>query len=279
MGSILVVWNHSGHNLAVLEKAAGLLKMVDEQAVVVTFVNDLPNEALQSSAQMSELESEVYRNLGRSFVSECLFVRGDKAQWIENYCEQNDVDLVLKPWDRNEGAFFTHTDWQLIRHLKTDLLLAKTNKWHGYKKILAATRLKPGVSKYEALNRQVLLKANYWDSGPSNELHVVACIPMNRAVLDFDITEQIEVEQKHYDEYLHEFQKYLDESSIRIDKLHIKAGIAERVISQVAVDESIDLTVIGSRGKHGLGAVLLGNTAERILKNLRSDILIVRKTP
>jgi len=277
MGSTLVVWNHSGHNLAVLEKAAGLLTLVDEKATVVTFVNDLPEDALQNSSQMSKLEDEVYKYLGKSKVDECLFVRGNKAEWILKYCENNDVDLVLKPWDRNHSSFFTHTDWELIRHLNTDLLLAKTNKWKGYKRILAATHVKPGSEKYDELNRLVLLKANYLDSDPSTELHVVSCIPMNRAVLDFDIIEQIEVEQKHSDEYRHEFQKYLEESTVHVDKLHIKAGITENVISQVVADESIDLTVMGSRGKKGLGKLYLGNTAERILKNIRSDVLIIRK--
>lgn len=277
METILVVWNHSGHNINVLHKAAGLLKKMDQKAVVVTFINDLTDETTVNSNQIADIENEVYEIIGKSLISEFLFARGDKADWIVDYCEANNIGLVLKPWDRTSSKFFTNTDWQLIRHLNTDLLLAKSEKWHGYRKVLAAINIKSSESSSQNINKLVLNKANYWESGDNSELHVVYCIPMNPATLSLDIKSPVEKEHEFKASCQREIDGLLAENSLFANKVHVFAGTPEQVISNVANSEKVDLIVIGSRGKRGIGTIISGNTSERILKHLRSDILVVRQ--
>ena len=52
-------------------------------------------------------------------------------------------------------------------------------------------------------------------------------------------------------------------------------GVPKQEIVQIAVQENIDLIVVGSHGRHGL-ALLLGSTANSILHYAKCDVMAVR---
>jgi nucleotide-binding universal stress UspA family protein len=56
----------------------------------------------------------------------------------------------------------------------------------------------------------------------------------------------------------------------------IATGIPSVEINQAADDENSDLIVVGTRGKTGLAHVLLGSTAERVIRTARCPVLAVR---
>ncbi len=56
---------------------------------------------------------------------------------------------------------------------------------------------------------------------------------------------------------------------------HVELGPPKHVIVKLAVDRSIDLIVIGSHGRHGIGR-LLGSTADAVLHGAPCDVLAVR---
>lgn len=71
-------------------------------------------------------------------------------------------------------------------------------------------------------------------------------------------------------------QQVIDESGIKNIDGHYSFGAAEKRIPSTANKVKADLVVVGSVGRTGLNAILLGNTAEKILHHLRTDILIVK---
>lgn len=56
---------------------------------------------------------------------------------------------------------------------------------------------------------------------------------------------------------------------------YLEVGITERELLRVAKEQSVDLIVIGSHGRHGL-ALLLGSTANGVLHHALCDVLAVR---
>jgi nucleotide-binding universal stress UspA family protein len=56
----------------------------------------------------------------------------------------------------------------------------------------------------------------------------------------------------------------------------LRKGAPEDVIPQVVVAEGVDLVVIGTVARSGLAGVLIGNTAERVLRNLPCSVLAVK---
>lgn len=56
---------------------------------------------------------------------------------------------------------------------------------------------------------------------------------------------------------------------------HLLQGHPARAIHHVAEEEGVDLIVVGSHGRHGLG-LLLGSTASGVLHGAKCDVLAVR---
>ena len=48
---------------------------------------------------------------------------------------------------------------------------------------------------------------------------------------------------------------------------------------QVFAERKVDLLVLGTHGRGGIGTALLGSTAERLLSWLDRDVLMVRQAP
>jgi universal stress protein E len=55
-------------------------------------------------------------------------------------------------------------------------------------------------------------------------------------------------------------------------------GLPEDIIPALCKEYSADLLVIGSVGRKGLSAALLGNTAELIIDGVECDTLVVKPT-
>lgn len=58
------------------------------------------------------------------------------------------------------------------------------------------------------------------------------------------------------------------------DQLHVILGQPKQVIHQFAIDNHVDLIMVGSHGRHGL-ALLLGSTTNDVLSGAPCDVLAV----
>ena len=58
--------------------------------------------------------------------------------------------------------------------------------------------------------------------------------------------------------------------------MRIESGETEKVIPSAAARLQAQLVVMGTVGRHGVNARLIGNTAERVLMRLRTDVLAIK---
>ena len=56
----------------------------------------------------------------------------------------------------------------------------------------------------------------------------------------------------------------------------MKEGLPERVIPQVAKEIDAELVIIGTVGRVGISAALIGNTAEHVIDALNCDVLAIK---
>jgi nucleotide-binding universal stress UspA family protein len=74
-----------------------------------------------------------------------------------------------------------------------------------------------------------------------------------------------------YDEFL----KTIDLRGVEYDKLLIK-GIPETEIVEVAMEQQADLVVMGTHGRAGIMHILIGSTAEEVVRAVHCDIIILK---
>lgn len=87
--------------------------------------------------------------------------------------------------------------------------------------------------------------------------------------LDTDSTNRLlEVEKK-------KLREIGEQLGIHTDSLWLVWGKPEVEIIRIANQESVDLIIVGSHGRHGL-ALLLGSTASGVLHHAQCDVLAIR---
>jgi hypothetical protein len=59
-------------------------------------------------------------------------------------------------------------------------------------------------------------------------------------------------------------------------RMHLTKGMPSKVIPMVARKAKIDLLVVGMFSRRGLGGWLIGNTAEKILNQVKCSVLMVK---
>ena len=139
----------------------------------------------------------------------------------------------------------------------------------AYKKILLAVDLteesKPVADRASELCRS-------FDA----ELHLVHVIePLSMAYggdVPMDLSSVQEQIQEQAKSHLAEFASQL---GVPAHQQYLIFGRPESEIQRVADEESMDLIVVGSHGRHGL-ALLLGSTANGVLHGAMCDVLAVR---
>jgi len=69
--------------------------------------------------------------------------------------------------------------------------------------------------------------------------------------------------------------KLAEKLAVTEDRLWLEMGSPKSEIIRVAEENKVDLIVVGSHGRHGLG-LLLGSTANGVLHHAACDVLAVR---
>jgi universal stress protein E len=66
-----------------------------------------------------------------------------------------------------------------------------------------------------------------------------------------------------------------EDAGVEYHRLYADEGRAEFVIGQLADNLNADLVVVGTHARAGLKGMLLGNTAERLVHHLTTDVLTI----
>ena len=60
-------------------------------------------------------------------------------------------------------------------------------------------------------------------------------------------------------------------------KYILRDGKASEVINRLVDEKNIDLVVMGTNGRNTIGEMILGSTAEKVVKNLKCSVLVIPK--
>jgi nucleotide-binding universal stress UspA family protein len=78
------------------------------------------------------------------------------------------------------------------------------------------------------------------------------------------------------EEYLASVRRRLADQGVKRVETHVWYGPAEAAIVEAASFEKVDLIVMCTHGRSGLGRLVLGSVAESVLRGTTTPILIVR---
>ncbi|ATC95030.1 universal stress protein UspE [Pseudoalteromonas tunicata] len=190
-------------------------------------------------------------------------------------------DMVIKgthQHDTLKSVLFTPTDWHLIRKCPCPVLLVKEHDWQKQGSILAAVHSSCEDKEHQGLNHKIIKDAQFIAQLVQADVHLVnsyAGTPINIAIEipEFNVAEFNTSVKNHH---LKCTAELAEQFSVAPTHCHVKEGLPEDVIPVVANELDVELVVIGTVGRTGLSAALMGNTAEHVIDGLNCDVLALK---
>ena len=234
---------------------------------------------LVQSAAASKVDIETKVLLGVGFVE------------IIREVLRNKRDLVVKSAERMGHRVFGGTDMKLLRKCPCPVWAIQSAQQKGYREILVALDYDPENPENEPLNRQLLEMASSLAVSEFAELHVVHAWNLDHEAFyrarrsgmsEAEVDVMVKDEEHRRHSWLTrivgecctalgaEAAEYLD------PQLHLVKGHPRTVVPSCANELGAELVVMGSVGRTGIPGFIMGNTAEDILAQIESSVLVVK---
>lgn len=231
--------------------------------VTVAVMVDHENVDTHADNALIHVDGDRFFDLKRRFDERKVahkFVFSWSDQWaktIELIAAKQDCDMISLPFynEQVRGKYLLNNEtWSLLRSSTTPVALCKENgKSDPYRIILASLRLND--DRYTELNRRTFEAARVLEQRGGGQIHVVAAYNDS---MDYPDRGRI-----------------VNLASLPNDQVHIRQGDAAEVIAEVSKRIGADVLVIGNRRRTGFQAALRGNTVERIVSRVESDVVMV----
>ncbi|MBQ2612842.1 MAG: universal stress protein [Methanobrevibacter sp.] len=106
---------------------------------------------------------------------------------------------------------------------------------------------------------------------------IALSVSENQFITGISVTDEVEqlnlILKDRCEEDLKEFEE-MNEDGVKISSI-IREGSPANVILDVAVEEDIDLIVIGSSGKSGFDRFILGSVSDKVVNAAKCPVLVV----
>ncbi len=200
----------------------------------------------------------------------------DLHQTVIQVQQAEGCGLIIKdhrPDSPLKKAILTPEDWKLLRYAPCPVLMVKTERPWTQGVILAAVDVGNSDGEHRALHASIINHAFEIAGLAKATLHVINAHPspmLASADPVFQLSETIEA---RYRERCKTFQ---EEFGFGDEQLHIMEGPADVMIPFTAKKLGAVVTVMGTVARTGLSGALIGNTAEVVLDQLESDVLVLK---
>jgi len=242
--------------------------------MVIEDEHDVPSWRRSSLRRMSMAERQVREDLhGRNVPFEVVVEDGEPSEVVLRAAAERGCDLIVTGTARNEtfGRFILGTTVdRLARRASAPLLVVKARARKPYTKIAVAT-------DFSDLSRRALEgAAELFPRTTTALLHSYRPIAAGLT------------STKIGDEAGHQFAvdecaRFIAAATLPPEhraklQIVIEQGDIEAVVKAYAEDKGLDLLVIGARGRNPVLDLLLGSTAERLLRSAPCDVLVMRNS-
>jgi len=197
-------------------------------------------------------------------------------RWITRQCAGDKYTGVVKTGNRSESLVHTSTDWQLLRECPAPLLLVAEKKWHRAKPVLVTLDLSSEVATKRKLNDKTLGIAKGLAAALGVELEIITAIEIPTLLSDLDLVDPATYAREAKEAMKPQIRKLAAAHDIPEKAFHCKRGPVEKVITSQAAKVRAQVVVMGTVARKGVKARLLGNTAEKVLRHMKTDVLAIK---
>lgn len=189
-------------------------------------------------------------------------------------------DLIVAqhhPRKHHLTLFLSFTDWELLRLSPLPVLLVKSSRPYRHPVVLAAVDPLHAFGKPARLDASILrLGATIAEGlrGKLHAVHVYSTLPV--PIMGADGRVNVQMQREIADIAGAAFDDVLRSMNIPPPRRHLVDGEPAERIAAVARKTGSAIVVMGAVSRSGIRRAFIGNTAERLIDELRSDLLVVK---
>ena len=293
----LIVANDSleGMDIA-LAKAAMIEHYTGAEVRALTVIHDAvadePPEVLPEAERVQLIEAlkaaernglrrltEPYRTKVAEMDIQVLWSKQQKEAILEAVAHAG-AQLLIKPVSEHHPlADYLHTplDWMLMRESPCAVLVSKGQSWQQPTCVLAAADVMD--VRHLALTREILTTAANLAKIIGVPLHVATAYPsLGQSVNELQVAMDYEgIKADMRATRAKALDHWIETLALAVDSVHLLEGKPGVVIPDLVRKLHPTLTVLGTAARHGLGKLLIGNTAEGMIDRIQGDIVTVRE--
>lgn len=205
-------------------------------------------------------------------------------KWYEGVIDlatENHCDLIIKEtkhYKKSVRNLFTPDHWNLLRCSPINVLMVKNHKWTCNGDIVTAISIDDGDSEHQCLSEKVAKEAASMAKLFSANLHFINTVskaPMHIAV-DKSAFDPDKVNARVMQKHKETLQALADNLNITHVNIMVEEGLPGHVVPKLCDKLNAECLILGSVGRKGVNAALLGNTAEYIIDKLDCDTLVIK---
>ena len=211
-------------------------------------------------------------------------LRGRPFVEIIRELENQGCDLLIRDVTgerERERLFFGCLDMRLMRNCRCPVWLVNPRPVVLFERILAAIDPMPESEAEERLNTRIIDLASSLAEWENGKLYVVSAweirgepllvSKMSQAAFRDHADDLAATGRANVKSALRKLPKPLNEEQLRFRK-----GNPAQVIKDYAIEVDADLIVMGTLARVGVPGMLIGNTAESVLRTVRSAVLTIK---
>lgn len=200
---------------------------------------------------------------------------------VINEVLKHDHDIVIKgthDHDKLKSVIFTPTDWHILRKCPCPVLLVKDHLWPEQGNIVAAINVGSDEEEHISLNEKITTQANDLAKTINANVHLVNSYPGTPVNISIEIPEfnAADYNNSMFQHHQEAMADHCKKHHIPEDNTHVIEGLPEDVIQALADKLDAELVILGTIGRTGLSAALIGNTAEHVIDRLNCDVLALK---
>lgn len=259
------------------------LRVVYDFSSDINFVHELSsNDAKKSimdahQTQLQELVNGYVKDSGAKVEAKVCFCK-DIAQGILNEAQSKPYDLLIKGANSHgilDSILFTPIDWELLRRADCPVIIAKNEGWVEHAPIVVALDFTSNQKKLT--NLLILREAQMFARATNGIIHLVNSAPIMLPTVMLEIphyapeTYAQQVVQEHKKRLL----DFASHHHIPKENCHVENGMPDDVIPDLCKKLNAKTVFIGSAGRTGAMAALVGNTCEEIVDYIDADLFVI----
>lgn len=245
-------------------------------------VDELEGSLTTTRRAALEAAAEELREGGLRVTTDVL--RGTPFVEIIREVQRGGHDLLVKTAGEEGGlssVLFGSVDMHLLRKCPCPVWLLQPDTRLSFKRILASVDAAAEAAEGRSLNRLILELSTSLAAVYGSELHVAHCwrVPgasllerrVSAAELDRYRSQVISRTAALFGELLADFS-----AQVPPERRHLLEGDPGAKLARFARDREIDLVVMGTVARSGVPGLLIGNTAEKLIPQLRCSVLTAK---